>query len=101
MLEFLKTEDRPGKSLPHHAQLETFLADRVHDAARLNDAESQLFRGVLGICLYIAQDRLDIREGVKPLPGYMGCPTIKAMSALKHLATYLKGTMDNGVILQR
>lgn len=31
----------------------------------------------------------------------MGCPTIKAMSALKHVATYLQGTIDHGVMLHR
>ena len=38
---------------------------------------------------------------MKALSGYMGCLTIKAMSALKHLATYLKGTIDHGVTLHR
>ena len=51
--------------------------------------------------LELAQDRPDIQESVKTLSGYMGCPTIKAMSALKHLATYLKGTMDHGVMFHR
>ncbi len=83
LLELLKVENRRGKSVPHHAQLEIYLADRVLDAERLVDAESKLFRGGLGICFYIAQDRPDIQEGVKTLSGYMGCPTIKAMSALK------------------
>ena len=31
----------------------------------------------------------------------MGCPTIKAMAALKHLASYLKNTMDYGVMLYK
>ena len=83
LLELLKTENRRGKSVPHHAQLETYLADRVLDAEKLNDSESKLFRGGLGICLYIAQDRPDIQQSVKTLSGYMGCPTIKAMSALR------------------
>ena len=101
VLELLKVENRRGKSVPHNAQLETYLADRVLDAGRLNDTESKLFRGGLGICLYIAQDRPDIQESVKILSGYMGCPTIKAMSALKHLASYVEGTIDHGVMLHR
>ena len=101
LLEFLEVEDRRGKSVPHHAQLETYLADRVLDAEKLNDTESKLLRVGLGICFYIAQDRPDIQESVKTLSGYMGCPTIKAMSALKHLATYLRGAIDHGVMLHR
>ncbi len=31
----------------------------------------------------------------------MGCPTVKAMSALKHLAAYLKNTMEYGVMLYK
>ena len=38
---------------------------------------------------------------MKTLSGYMGCPAIKSMSALKHLATYLQGTIDHGVMLHR
>ncbi len=61
----------------------------------MNIADSKVFRGGLGICLYLAQDC----PHMKTLSGYMGCPTIEAMSALKHLATYLKGAMDHGVML--
>ena len=67
----------------------------------MSDTESKLFRGGLGTCLYIAQDHPDIQESVKTLSGYMGCPTIEAMPALKHLATHLKGTIDHGVKLHR
>ncbi len=101
LLELLKMENRRGKSLPHHAQLESYSADRVLGAEKLNVAESKVFRGGLGICLYLAQDRPDVQESVKTLSGYMGCPTVKAMSALKHLAAYLKNTMDYGVMLYK
>ena len=36
---------------------------------------------------------------MKALAGYMGCPTVKSMSALKHLAAYLKNTMEYGIML--
>ena len=42
-----------------------------------------------------------MQESVRTLSGYMGCPTIKAMAALKHLASYLKNTMDYGVMLYK
>ena len=101
LLELLKMENRRGKSLPHHAQLEAYSADRVLEAEKLGTAEGKVFRGGLGICLYLAQDRPDIQESVKTLAGYMGCPTVKAMSALKHLAAYLKNTMEYGVMLYK
>jgi len=73
----------------------------VLDAKKLNVAVSKVFRGGLRICLYLAQDRSDLQESVKTLSGYMGCPTVKATSALKHLAAYLKNTMDHGVMLYK
>ena len=98
LLELL--ENRRGKCLPH-SQLEAYSADRILEAEKLNIAESKVFRGGLGVCLYLAQDRPDIQESVKTLAGYMGCPTVKAMSALKHLAAYLKNTMKYGVMLYK
>ena len=69
LLELLKIENRRGKSVPHHAQLEAYSADRVLEAEKLNIAESKVFRGGLGICLYLAQDRPDSQESVKTLAG--------------------------------
>ena len=101
LLELLKIENRRGKSLPHHAQLESYSAERVLEKEKLGADDSRIFRGGLGICLYLAQDRPDVQESVRTLSGYMGCPTIKAMAALKHLASYLKNTMDYGVMLYK
>ena len=42
----------------------------------------------------------DIQFAVKALSSYMSKPTIKALAALKHLASYLDGTSDYGVLLQ-
>jgi len=100
-LEPLKMANRRGKSLPHHAQLEAYSTDRVLEAEKLGVGESKVFRGGLGICLYLSQDRPDVQESVKTLSGYMGCPTVKAMAAFKHLAAYLKNTMDYGVRLYK
>ena len=49
--------------------------------------------------LLIGQDRPDIREAVRVLSAYMGTPTVRALSALKHLTCYLKGAMELGVFL--
>ena len=101
LLELLKMENRRGKSLPHHAQWEVYSAERVLEAEKLNIAEIKVFRGGLGIRPYLAQDRPDIQESVNTLAGYMGCPTVKAMSAPKHLAAYLKNTMEYGIMLYK
>ena len=69
LLELLKMENRRGKSLPHHAQLEAYSADRVLEVEKLGISESKVFRGGLGTCLYLAQDRPDIQESVKPWQG--------------------------------
>ena len=69
--------------LPHHAQLETYSAERILEAEKLSVEESKVFRGGLGICLYLSQDRPDVQESVRTLSGYMGCPTVKAMAAFK------------------
>ena len=45
-------------------------------------------------------DRPDVQFAVKTLASYMSKPTIKALSALKHLASYLDGTADDGLLLQ-
>eukprot|EP00435_Cladocopium_sp_Y103_P046524 s2915_g13.t1 len=45
-------------------------------------------------------DRPDIQFAVKTLSSYMSRPSIKAMAALQHLASYLDGTPDNGVLLR-
>ena len=100
LLELLKMENRRGKSLPHHAQLEAYSADRVLEAEKLGISESKIFRGGLGL-YFFAQDRPDIQESVKTLAGYMGCPTVKSISALKHLAAYLKNTMEYGIMLYK
>lgn len=54
------------------------------------------FRGGLGLCMYLAKDRPDIQKSVKVLSTYMDIPTVRALLALKHLACYLKGSMEVG-----
>ena len=65
----------------------------------LGHEQTRTFRGGLGLCLYLAQDRPDFQEAVRVLSTYMGCPTVRATSACKHLACYLKGTAEYGVFL--
>ena len=74
---------------------------RLDGESELLDAEqAATFRSGLGLALYLAMDRPDVQFAVKTLASYMSKPTIKALSALKHLASYLDGTADDGLLLQ-
>ena len=53
-----------------------------------------MFRSALGICLYIAQERLDIQQTVRVLPSYIGRPTKTSLCALRKLGSYLVQTQD-------
>ena len=99
LLELLHIENRREKPLPNHANLETYHKDRILENECLTGDLVRQFRGGLGLCLYLAQDRPDVQEAVRVLSAYMGTPTVRALSALKHLACYLKGTMEFGVFL--
>ena len=99
LIELLGVENRREKSCPHHNGLEVYDRERILPKELLNPEQTKLFRGGLGLCLYLAQDRPDIQEAVRVLSTFMGSPTIRAMSALKHLACYLKGTQDLGILL--
>ena len=99
LIELLGVENRREKSCPHHNGLEVYDRERILPKELLNPEQTKIFRGGLGLCLYLAQDRPDIQEAVRVLSTFMGSPTIRAMSALKHLACYLKGTQDLGILL--
>ena len=92
-------ENRREKSLPNHANLEAYHKDKVLSNENPTGDLVKQFRGGLGLCLYLAQDRPDIQESVRVLSTYMGSPAVRALSALKHLACYLKGSMEVGVFL--
>eukprot|EP00435_Cladocopium_sp_Y103_P033081 s730_g8.t1 len=61
--------------------------------------QAATFRSGLGLALYMAMDRPDIQLAAKTLSSYMSRPTIKSLAALKHLASYLDGTPDDGILL--
>lgn len=60
----------------------------------LMDKDAKTFRSALGICLYIAQKRLNIQQTVRVLSSYMGRPAKTALCALRKLGTYLVQTQD-------
>eukprot|EP00435_Cladocopium_sp_Y103_P003447 s3968_g1.t1 len=100
LISILKVRGRRKKGLPHHATLESFNADLALGSESLTSDQTSVFRSGLGLALYVAMDRPDIQFAVKTLSSYMSRPSVKAMAALKHLASYLDGTPDNGVLLR-
>ena len=96
---FLKVENKKVKTLPHHGALESFYREEIDESEKLDAANQRLFRSALGIALYVAMDRPDVQQALKILSTYMACGTKKALLALRHLASYLQGTADYGVLL--
>ena len=96
----MKVSGRRKKGLPYHATLENFNADLVIESEMLEPDQAAVFRSGLGLALYLAMDRPDIQFAVKTLSSYMARPSVKALSALKHLASYLDGTPEDGLLLQ-
>ena len=74
--------------------------EKILGKTKLNPEQTRIFRGGLGLCLYLAQDRPDIQEAVRILSISSGSPTVRALSALKHLACYLKGTQTMVFLFQ-
>eukprot|EP00435_Cladocopium_sp_Y103_P068889 s576_g32.t1 len=96
----MKVSGRRKKGLPYHATLENFSADLVIESDMLDAEQAAIFRTGLGLALYLAMDRRDFHFAVKSLSSYMARPSAKALSALKHLASYLGGTAEDGLFLQ-
>jgi len=97
----LKTSGRRKRGLPYHSTLESYCPDNDYEPERLVGENAALFRSALGPILYIAQGRVDIQFSTKVLATYMAHPCVKAMAAIKHLALYLDGTADAGILLRR
>ena len=67
LLELLHVENRREKQLPNHANLEAYHKDKVLSNENPTGDLVKQFRGGLGLCLYLAQDRPDIQESVRVL----------------------------------
>eukprot|EP00435_Cladocopium_sp_Y103_P016569 s1241_g4.t1 len=99
LVSLMKVSGRRKKGLPYHATLEAYNPEFAVEAEMLGGEQAATFRSGLGLALYMALDRPDIQFAVKTLSSYMSRPTIKALAALKHLASYLDGTPDDGILL--
>lgn len=66
----------------------------------MSSEESTTFRSLVGMGIYLSQERLDISFTIKELASKMSRPTVTAMSRLKKLLGYLKQTTDYSMKLQ-
>ena len=94
LVALLGLENKRSRGVPTHATLEAYSAAEIKESDRLDGEEGSKFRSGLGICLYIAQERVDVQFAVRLLSSYMANPTKNAMNALKKLASYLQLTGD-------
>eukprot|EP00435_Cladocopium_sp_Y103_P025443 s995_g6.t1 len=94
LAELLGITERRGKPVPHHNALMVHDAETIPIEEYLEAEEAKIFRSALGICLYLAQERLDIQQTVRVLASYMGRPTKTALCALRKLGSYLIQTQD-------
>ena len=65
----------------------------VNAVLELDFNESTIYRSLVGMAIYLAQERLDTSFTVKELASKMSKPTITAMSRLKKVLGYLKQTI--------
>ena len=100
LIALLKVSGRRKRGLPYHATLESYCPENDLESERLSGESASLFRSALGLILYVAQDRPDIQFSTKVLATYMAHPCVKALAAIKHLALYLDGTSDVGILLR-
>ena len=94
LAELLEITKRRGKAVPHHSALTVFDVEIIPMEEYLMDKDAKTFRSALGVCLYIAQERLDNQQAVRVLSSYMGRPTKTALCALRKLGSYLVQTQD-------
>eukprot|EP00435_Cladocopium_sp_Y103_P001478 s1753_g1.t1 len=92
LAELLEVTERRGKTVPHHSALVVFDAQVIPMEGCLDMEGAKTFRSALGICLYIAQERLDIQQTGRVLSSYMGRPAKTALCALQKLGSYLVQT---------
>ena len=100
LMALMKVSGRRKKGLPYHATVENFGADLMVEDEMLDADQAATFRSGLGLVLYLAMDRPDIQFAVKALSSHMARPSVKTFSAVKHLASYLDGSADDGLFLQ-
>ena len=64
----------------------------------LTGEESSKYRSILGVLLYLCQERPDVQYAVKNLASYLKTPIEAATTFAKRTVKYLLGTKDYGIL---
>ena len=78
-----------------------YIHGEVKGGNKLDEVGVKVFRGGVGLALYLSYDRADIQFAVRELTKDMKDPDDGSMMKLHRLARYLKGTQDYGVWLPK
>ena len=71
------------------------------EGSPLSAEDSTLCRSIIGILMYLANDRPDIQFTVNELAGTMSKPTKESLEVAKHLTRYLLRTREYGLFFTR
>ena len=95
LTELMGTKHRKGKSIPEHGDL-----GKPDKTGELDIKQQKQYRSGVGICMYVAQERIDVQHAVKQLTKSMRRPTKQALVCLRRLALYLQDTADFGMLME-
>ena len=82
------------KPTPAHPMLQ-----EVDKSEPLGPKDITLYRSCIGILMYLSGDLVECQFTIRALAQMMSSPTYLALQALRHLAQYLLGAVDNGILL--
>ena len=84
-----------GKKSPGHADM-----DQIDSTGEVSPQMAKTFRTCIGILLYLAPDLPHCQHVVRHLATYSTQPTIKSLTVLKHLVSYLAGHENRCISLK-
>ena len=76
------------------------MLDEPDNTAKLNAADSSVYRSCIGILLYISSDYTECQYTIRGLSQSMASPSVQAMACLRHLGQYLLGCVDHATMLK-
>ena len=96
--EFAKANGRPAKKSKIPCSNDLFIPD---DSDLLDEWFAGKYRSLVGLGLYIAQDRWDLVFGMKSLAAFMKTPTARGWEGLEKIVGYVANTLDFNQLLER
>ena len=76
------------------------MLDEPDNTAKLNAADSSVYRSCIGVLLYISSDYTECQYTIRGLSQSMASPTVQAMACLRHLGQYLLVCIDHATMLK-